>query len=138
MNAACKKIVAFLLVLSLVTFPLLASVAQTEAPESDHMMIGVSSDHANGIARRDAHGDDRVELEDSMNRTSTAPTDSLPEFGIACDPCCTVGIGHCVAVIFALSAVPHQKRIHASNIASDEALTSRKVAPPRHPPKVHS
>ena len=137
-NRACRNLVILLQILALVISPQLASVARADAPELKPMMIGASPDHHNGTARRDALDHDRGEVEDSMCRTSTVPTGSPGDVPITCDPCCTVGIGHCVTLMFALPGIPEPQGLHATKITRDDSLNSRQVAPLGHPPKVHA
>lgn len=135
-NRACQNFVILLQVLALVISPQLASVARADAPELKPMMIGASPHHQNGTARRDARGHDRTEVEDFESRTSAVPTDAPGDVPITCDPCCTVGIGHCVALIFALPRIPEPEWIRAFNVTRVDSLSSRQIAPLGHPPKI--
>ena len=137
-NRACRHLVILLQVLALVTFPQLESVVRVDAPELKPMMIGASPHHHNGTVRREARGHDRTQVEDSESRTSAVPTGSPVEVPITCDPCCTVGIGHCVALMFALPGIPEPEWLRASKITRVDSLNSRQVAPLGHPPKVHA
>lgn len=122
-------------VLALVTYPPMVSGAQTEVTVSGAAMNGAV---AHGHSQADNRGaeDHHHSTEDhsaSLARAERATTSTTD--GITCHPCCTVGLGACVAVIIAVPGVPEPVLIRGFEAPWFSPVKSRHVNPLPHPPK---
>ncbi len=121
-------------VLALVTYPPMASGAQVDMSVS-RMAVAAGSGH-NQVHNQDTEDHHHGAEGHSASLTKAEGATTSTTDGITCHPCCTVGLGACVAIMITVPGIPEPILIRGFEAPRFIPFKSQHINPLPHPPRL--